>query len=435
MRSFLTLTLAVGASVSVVANTSSEEASAPIVKGSDLQLVQAVHEITERVERLRGEKLERRPLAVRAPADIRRAAAEIRSRNVLTRERLAARGRSWADIGLGHEGSPEAVLRTLAADLDGVVFDPSRQRLLVDPERLTAEDYGGSKQLGEAAKLLMATGVRPDEPLIGHFVMHVRQRERWGGDWFDETTDGLLARSAWAEGEANLLALHYLFEGVAIADDVIGSGVDPGEFLDGALLPPTLYDLAGAEAGLVRFVYLAGFDEVVDRYQVGGWKAVSQAMAGARTTRGILGAGDAVPTRFGDPVAPLAGLELKDTDTLGEQAVIVLVSTMTGKDDLGLQAGEGWIGDRLYRWESEGAAVTEWITRWESLEDVEDFEYGFGRTLQARFPGVEPTEPGPGIRQVATARQVFRMERSGQDVRVVILHPDLADSLVPVSSE
>ena len=195
-----------------------QAAPAATIKGADLDLLEAVRAIAGRVEDLRGERFRRPPLAVRAPEMMRGVAAEIRARNVLPREQLEARGRAWADLGLGGESSPESLLRVVAGDLEGIAFDPQGNRLLVGPERLTGADFVPHDEDDRDSTVLMMTGVRPDEPLVAHLLMHVRQLEREGADSLEPTTDRLLAHAAWNEGEANLVALRYLFQGMGVAE-------------------------------------------------------------------------------------------------------------------------------------------------------------------------------------------------------------------------
>ena len=64
------------------------------VKGADMVLLTAVRKIGERVSSLRGEAFDRPPVAVRAPDDLRQAAAEIRAYNIVNRARLESRGRA-----------------------------------------------------------------------------------------------------------------------------------------------------------------------------------------------------------------------------------------------------------------------------------------------------------------------------------------------------
>lgn len=396
------------------------------VKGADLELLNAVRAVSSEVERLRGQKYDRPPIAVRAPDIMRQVAAEVRSLNALPRERLDARGRAWAEIGLGSASSPELLLRTLAEDLGGVGFDAEGNRLLVSPEMLTFDDFSFKEDEDPKSTVLAMTGVRFDEPLVGHLLVHVRQIERDGGDFLEETTDGMLARAAWAEGEANLLAVRYLFEGMGLADEILGSSLDPADFLDGKLVPPSLGSLGGIEDGLVGFVYAEGFAQAVQRYLAGGWQQLDKTMSRSRTTSDILHPERtaARPADFPEP-APLEGMRLVDTDSLGEQAVIVLVSVLTGKDNLGLQAGDGWAGDRLYRWEPAAGAqprrgITRWLTRWKTAEDAADFDYAMWRTLRARFPGIEPQEGGEGGKAISAGGRRFVVERTATEVSVQI---------------
>jgi hypothetical protein len=113
---------------------------------------------------------------------------------------------------------------------------------------------------------------------------------------------------------------------------------------------------------------------------------------------------------------------LADEDSLGEQGIVVLVSTLTGKDSLGLVAGEGWAGDRLDRWEAAGGdgGVTEWRTRWTTPAIAADFDYAYGRALEARFPGRAFSSVGDGVRTLISGDRLFRIERREASVRVVI---------------
>jgi hypothetical protein len=273
----------------------------------------------------------------------------------------------------------------------------------------------------------MMTGVRVDEPLVSHVLMHVRQRERRGGDSLAPKTDELLARSAWAEGEANLVAIRFLFAGMNLADEVIEEGLDPADVLDGALVPSVLGRLSGAESALVRFVYQEGFAMAAEAFRGGGWEALDRAMAARTTTRDLLHP-DRPPADPAElPVAPppqAEGLQLMDDDRLGEQAIVVLVSTLTGKDNLALQAGDGWTGDRLLRWEAASAGrtsgVTLWVTRFASPEQAADFDYAIGRTLEARFPGRPPIVLEGGERVIQTGTRVLRLRRDGHEVALQV---------------
>jgi hypothetical protein len=405
-----------------------------LLKGADIHLLGSVRTIADEVERLRRESFDRPPLAVRVPESMRRVAAEIRAYNVLPRERLAARGEAWHDVGLGEPDTAASLLMTLASDLEGVGFDPAGNRLLVSPDRLTEKDFLSEEpalaQQENATVLMMMTGVRPDEPLVAHMLMHVRQRERTGGDSLQPMTDQLLARTAWAEGEANLVAVRYLFSGLNLADEVIVSGLDPGDFLDGGLLPPHLMWRPGPLGGLLRFVYLDGFAMAVEWYGRGGWQGLSAAMTYGTTTRDVLHperAGRKIPA-FAAPGPPaIDGVRLADEDSLGEQGIVVLISTLTDKDNLALQAADGWNGDRLYHWQGPegGPVMTQWITRWVSPEEAADFEYGYTRALRARFTDGALLEVAPGSFLLEAPDRVYRVVRNGREVEIRVTPPEL----------
>jgi hypothetical protein len=393
--------------------------------GDDPDLLREVARIAGRVEILRAERFVRPPFAVRVPEELRAAAAEIRSFAVVSRARLAARGRAWSDIGLGRPESPRNVLLALASDLDGIAFDPGGNRLLISPDRLPMGDFEPNDSEDDPATVLLLTGMRRDAPLVAHMLTHVRQRERAGRDGPETTTDRLLASAAWAEGEANLVAVRYLFAGLQVTEDVMEFVKDPGEVLDGALLPPGLDGMAAGERELIAFVYQKGYERSSERHRSGGWAALDEAMATRRTTRDLIHPERRpLPDVAFAPSArpPREGLVLADEDSLGELGIVVLVSVLTGKDSLGLVAGEGWAGDRLDRWEAAGSegGVTEWTTRWTTPAIAADFDYAYGRALETRFPGEAFSSVGDGVRTMIAGGRLFRVERRESSVRVVI---------------
>ena len=408
--------------------------SAPVLRrGDDPVLFNEVGRIAGRVEIVRGEAFARSPLAVRVPRELRVAAAEIRAYRVLSRERLSARGRAWSDLGLGQADTPRNLFVALAADLDGVGFDPEGNRLLVAFERLSAEDFEPTGEQDDPATLLLLTGMRPDAPLVAHLLMHVRQHERSGRDLLEPTTDGLLAGAAWGEGEANLVAVRYLFAGLQVTEDVMQFVRGPGELLDGGLFAPGVSGPAGIEQELLSFVYETGYRLASGLHRRGGWKALDEAMASRRTTRDLMHP-ELPPLPAADfkaPRPPREGLQLADEDSLGERVVAALISTLTGKDSLGLTAAEGWAGDRLYRWEGAGGGqgITEWVTRWAAVgagsgkspaATASDFDYALGRALAARHSGAALAEVEPGVRTLVTDNKLYRIERRGAEVRLQV---------------
>jgi hypothetical protein len=141
-------------------------------------------------------------------------------------------------------------------------------------------------------------------------------------------------------------------------------------------------------------------------------------------TRPILSPGRAAGPRLDVevPPAPGAGLERTDLDVLGPEGVFVLVSTTTGKDDIALQAADGWAGDRLARYEDgAGRGVTLWTTRWRDASAARDAEYVLRRVLGARFG--DATKLDDGTLVFETSARVARLSASGDEIRVRISDP------------
>jgi hypothetical protein len=157
-----------------------------------------------------------------------------------------------------------------------------------------------------------------------------------------------------------------------------------------------------------------------------------------RTTRDVLHLerAPAPPPEFLEPSLPSSlTLSVVDRDSLGEEGVISLVALLTGKDNLGLIAGDGWVGDALWRFEpNPGSAiggnegVTVWVTRWASEEDAGDFSYALERCFQARFPG-EPLadDPERGGRVLVRVDRTYRIEKNGPQV-ILRVAPSVIDA-------
>ncbi len=429
----MALARAEGAPLPVGAPPEAEEALPAQPKGADLDLLDESRRTAQRVERIRGLRFAGVPPAVRAGDAPRREAASRRVAAACPASRLAARGRAWADLGFGGVEAPRRFLDALAGDLQGIGFDASGPRVLVDASLLSAEDFAPKEGSDSASSLLLATGVRPDEPALAHVLMHALQLSRTGSDPMSGTIDATLAASAWAEGEANLVAVLYLFEGLGIQSEVLAHALDPGQLLGGTLLPASLDVLPGVEGPLLDFVFREGYAQAASAYRAGGFKALDRGVAARRTTRDVLHGDRAplVPAPIPEPTAP-AGRVLADRDSLGEEGIVVLVSSLTGKDNLGLMAGDGWAGDALFRYEIEGTAadregVTVWETRWITADEAADFEYGIERSLTSRFPGVALAPASPGERRMVAGGRSFRLSRKGQQVTLRICS-EVADS-------
>jgi hypothetical protein len=180
-------------------------------------------------------------------------------------------------------------------------------------------------------------------------------------------------------------------------------------------------------AHLLEFVYLDGFAQTTAIARKGGFSRVVQERKVRLTTRDVLHLDRpaAQPVEIQAPSLPASlALASVDRDSLGEQAIVSLVSLLTGKDNLGLIAGDGWAADALWRFEpapgsatSAGEAATIWLTRWRTDEDSADFAYGLERCLQARFPGEAlEGDRDQGSQILRRPDRVYRIERSGTQV-------------------
>jgi hypothetical protein len=417
----------------------------------DTNLLRSVRRIADRLAQARGETFDRKPEAIRSPDAMASIVAEARAYRAIGPERLAARGRAWNDIGFGGPASPVLLWLTLAQDLPGIDLDSMNSRLLVSPGVLTGDDYG--VEVGEAffvpdgeggvhefhpdreddsvvpnnpdgqpaGDFLLATGVRPDEPLLAHYLMHLRQLERGGQDSIRETTDGLLAASAWAEGEANLVSLYFLFQGVGAVRTVLTGPVGPGDFLGGRLIPDAVDQATPLDAALLTFVYEDGYDFAIRRWRAAGWSVFERKPPA--TTRELLHPEKpVVGLGWPEPVAPGPDFELRDTDRLGQYAVISLVSIWTGQTGLAMTAARGWAGDRLTRWErSPDDGVTVWETRWETAVNAQEFAAAYTQAVQRRDPSAKAAETSEASKAVLLSRfRRIAIAVEGLEVRIEI---------------
>ena len=396
------------------------------VKGADVELIRVVRSVGDRIAALVGRPARADLLAVRADEAARLAAARARAEAACPPATAAARGRAWSDLGLGVAGDPADLALALALDLPGMTLDASGVKVLVDPNRLTPGSGHGDPNEDPDASLLLATGVAADEPVAGHYVAHLLTDDAT----VPPTTDATVARAALAEGTANVASLLLLFGGVGLEAEVVGGKLRPEDALGGRLVAGTQRAGGPVVASLLDFIYLDGFAQAAALAKSGEFRRLLAERKTRRTTRDVmhLDRPPAPPVTFPRPVLP-ATLPwiLADQDALGEEGIVVLVSTLTGKDNLGLMAGDGWAGDALWRFEapSGGDGLTIWNSRWISPDEARDFAYGLERSLTARFPGEEIHDAGAGIRLLARADRQYRIEIKDTDVSLTIAAPPI----------
>jgi len=404
---------------------------APDADVADVDLIATVREVAEHVARLREGTFVEPPVAVRASAEHLRSLAERRAARWLPPESRGPRGRAWSDLGLGDERALDEVLHLLSSDVSDMKVADGR--LLVVPGVLPPHEAALLDDDETQEAMLMMTGVARDEPIAAHHLVHLLQGGRGGMDppASPATTDALLARLAWIEGEANLVALLYLFEGMGLAAQVVDRGIEPDAVLDGRLAPPAPPASPTVVSRFREFVYIEGFAQTVERYAAGGWEAVDRAAGERTTTASVLHSGEPAIARpaAAKPTPPVGGVRLADEDSIGEQGVVELVSKLTGKDNLALLAGEGWRDDRLFRWETgSGDGATEWRTRWATPEDAADFDYAYRRAIGV-LCGTDPEAAG-GTWRASCRGRVWVSTRAGDEMRVRI-HPATWDPWLP----
>jgi hypothetical protein len=379
-------------------------------------------------------------VAQRSDEATRRAEVTARASRILPADVAAARGRAWSDLGLGAGTEPADLVAAIEYDLSGMTFDATRRRLLVDPERVREDAGHGDPNADQDASILLATGVAPDEPMLAHYVTHALLDGRAPAQ--PVTTDALLARAALSEGSANLAALGFLFGGVGLESEVLSGAVHPEDALGGRLVSEGIRSAAPVVAGLLQFVYLDGFAQAASIARQGGWPRLAQERGRRLTTRDVLHVDRpavAEVTIAAPTLPPELGLALVDRDTLGEQGIVTLVGLLTGKDNLGLIAGDGWLGDVVWRYEpgagskvAVGEGATIWVSRWQSDEDAKDFAYAVERCLQARFPGQAIVDdPERGGRSLPRPDRVYRLDRGGNEVTVRVVTPATDAKMAP----
>jgi hypothetical protein len=402
------------------------------IKGADLVLVRDVRAVAERIAAIL--RVPARPgfLAVRADEATRAAEARARADRLLPPEIAAARGRAWSDLGLGGRTDPADLVFALELDLAGMTFDASRARLLVDPTRLTGGGAAGDPSEDEQASLLLATGVAVDEPAAGHYVAHLLTDDP--APTASPTTDALLARAALAEGSANVAALILLFGGVGLEAEVVAGQIRPDDVLGGRLVAPGAFAGTATLSSFLQFVYLDGFAQAAALAKRGDFRRLLLERKQRRSTRDLihLDRPPAAAVELPAPAVPAsAGLVSVDRDSFGEEGIIVLVSLLTGKDNLGLMAGDGWIADAIWRYEPAGGATagdagaTVWISRWQSDDEAKDFAYALERCLQSRFSGETLDDAGAGVRVLRRADGIHRLEVAGREVRYRVASPSI----------
>ena len=348
---------------------------------------------------------------------------ELQASYRLSEDQALARGRSWADLGLGSRETPLRLTRSVVADLPGVALAPDDGRLLVDAEILPPGDFLSIDEETPAQTLLLATGVRPDEPLLAHYLIHTLQQ-------MDEsqlgTTDAWLARRAAREGEATLVAMRLLFDPLGL--DAKKLDLDPALVLGGRLIPAGFDSPTALEQRVLEFVHGDGYVWAQQRYAAHGWEGLKVL---PQTTGAILN-----PAKTGGQPAELEtetgpyGRQVLDRDRLGSFGVFLWLSVTTGKDSLALLSAEGWRGGALERLDAEAGELTRWITDWSDTKHAEQFRYAVGRSFEARFPDAKINGEKTGWSTLPTGDRRAAWRRVNERVELWIGPPAILEKIV-----
>ncbi|MDH3626554.1 MAG: hypothetical protein OEV00_05530 [Acidobacteriota bacterium] len=402
---------------------------------ADLRLIHAVMGdgdqpgIVDSVEAIRGQAFDSVPVPVRAPATLRDVLADVAVAEVIDDRTLAARGRAWRAIGLGDERTPQRLWRLLARDVPRVAFDEESRQLYVDPSVLTPRDFAPNVD-EEATTVLQMTGVRPDEPLIAHVLVHALQNQRGDTPRLARTTDELLSVAAMREAEANLVAVYMRFRNLGIAGEMLKEGITPDVLRIADLLPPEIDDAPAIDRRLAEFVYLQGLTVATGQLQQGGWGAVDVLRSRRSTLSWITpeSAEKEEPAPAIDippaPAAPAEGFRPVDSDTLGPVAIgaVLAQGGMTERSVERLIVY--WRGDRLSRFVSETGkgSHTHWESRWADSASAEAFIAGLQETLDQRFSTGEGTAVD-GVVQLTADDASYRLRRVEGRVLVDVRTP------------
>ncbi|MBS1263710.1 MAG: hypothetical protein MAG715_00899 [Methanonatronarchaeales archaeon] len=211
----------------------------------------------------------------------------------------------------------------------------------------------------------------PDSPTAGetlaHEMEHLIQETHFPGTE-RKTYDGQRAHGAVVEGSAGLLGRRYA---EATRRDAAGPGYGGVE----APVPAASVDSTqpGSTEMLSGFVYEHGSRYVEHLHSEGGWRAVDSALRSPpETTEEVLH-----PRREDGFEEVREGFELEgwrlvEDDRFGEFFVRVFLSTHLPDSDAEA-AAHGWGGDRFVMYADGEDYAFQWVLRWDSGRDAEEF--------------------------------------------------------------
>jgi hypothetical protein len=372
-------------------------------------LIARADEVLAQVERVRG-------LSTTRPVH-----KGLMRRDQLMDVLLAKLQEEHSDEEIAHEGLALKALGLIPEDMDYKAFMLS---LLVEQIAGFYDDNTQSLYIMEGQ-----TQETMDQ-VFSHELYHAVQDQQFGiskirDEVAKKNADMMQARTALIEGDAVGVMLDYdlqprgqTFSGIPGFSTIIRLSV--AMMVGGGSDTFSQAPLALREALL--FPYIAGVSFVYEVKRAGGWEAVNK-LYGAlpASTEQILH-----PDRYfaGDQAKAVTfegGLgDVVYDDVMGEQGWRVYFQHHASGDaeaiKAGLDAAEGWGGDRLKVAKVEGGLVVVSLSAWDSEADAGQFVEAMTQVAQARW-GVKATPPpAAGVTALEGGARRVWLERRGDRV-------------------
>lgn len=306
--------------------------------------------------------------------------------------------------------------------------------------RLYSEQVGGYYDT-DARHYVMAAWMPASVqmPIAVHELTHALQDQHYELAAMVEPgkfdTDALLARSALIEGDATAVMLDYsrsITGQGSIADEPSVSAFLMQNIL-GSLLSSSVNEAPPALQSLMIFPYVSGLHFTHFLLKQGGYAAVDSAFRRLpNSTSEILH-----PERYASrtsvlPVIPVPelpsrleaeGAKLLTDDRLGEFFIANLLGLWISPVQAS-KAANGWAGDRIALYETEGSGhgIVIWDTRWASEKEAEEFFTGLLAASEKRFQSSSKTDSAGRAFIVNADAEVgnFELTRRGTTVLVAI---------------
>ncbi|MCB0351899.1 MAG: hypothetical protein KDD64_00190 [Bdellovibrionales bacterium] len=270
-----------------------------------------------------------------------------------------------------------------------------------------------------------------------HELTHALQDQHFDLETFLDhdldNTDLLLARSALTEGDASLVMTDYtrrLFGQPTLQEE---TGVESLMLQNviGASFMTALGTVPESLQLMLIFPYTSGLRFGHYLLKQDGYRALDRAFqTPPRTTEEILhpekypaiiGKEYSVVTLSDIPAYDQAQWEVAYRDTMGEFGISLFAAALKLEKQVSAQTAAGWGGDlltlSLSRKNNCDAERLDWVTRWDSTKDAEEFFTGVRTGLKTRF-GIDPAtfESSPAHIVGKTWRLHVTQEKSRKEV-------------------